>query len=211
MQEQPFKEYLSRRFEKESTVSTYLSDARAAENGLGEDLDVYLEKDIDRPLPGSVKPWLGTAVNHYRDFLRDGKEDETGDFLSGVTTSGGDRFSLEADLQRSLRDNLGQLSPELAVADGNSERTTAAGRMDILARGSDGTLWVIELKAGRADEKAVGQLAAYMGALAEEEPEDIRGLLVAREFTEKARYALRAIQAISLKCYGFSFTFEDIS
>ena len=209
MQEQQFREYLSRQYSNKSTVSTYLSDLRAAERSLG-DIDVYFKEDPDRPLSDDLKPDERSAVNRYREFLRDGKEDEAGDIVSSVTNSG-TRFSLEADLQRSLRDNLGQLSLGLAVADGNSERTTAAGRMDILARGSDGTLWVIELKAGTADERAVGQLLAYMGALAEEEPGDIRGLLVAREFTEKARYGSRAIQTISLKRYGFSFTFEDIS
>ena len=211
MQEKQFKEYLSGQYPNKNTVSTYLSDARAAERSLGDDIDAYFEEDPDRPLPDDLKSWERSAVNRYREFLRDGKEDEAGDIVSGVTTSGTDRFSLEADLQRSLRDNLGQLLPGLVVADGNSERTTPAGRMDILARDGDGILWVIELKAGMANERAIGQLAAYMGALAEEESGDIRGLLVAQEFTEKARYASRAIQGITLKRYGFSFTFEDIS
>jgi len=205
MQEEKFKEYLSQEYTKPSTIATYMSDARSAERSLG-DLDEFFEEDLDRSLPDGLKRWERSAVYRYREFLSGDKEDEAGD----NTISGG-RFSLEADLQSSLRDNLDQISPGLVIADDNSEKTTKAGRIDILARDSDGTFWIIELKAGKANEKAVGQLAAYMGALAEEETGDIRGLLVAREFTEKARYASRTCQKISLKRYGFSFTFEDIS
>ena len=68
---------------------------------------------------------------------------------------------------------------------------------------------MIELKAGTASDRAVSQLASYMGALGEEEDGEIRGMLVAHDFTGKARYAARAIPGIELKRYGFSFTFED--
>ncbi len=78
-----------------------------------------------------------------------------------------------------------------------------------MARDARGACWVIELKAGTASDRAVSQLAAYIGALAEEEGGEVRGLLVARDFTDKACYAARAIPIIELKRYGFSFTFED--
>ena len=72
-------------------------------------------------------------------------------------------------------------------------------------------LCIIELKAGIADHRAVSQLASYIGALEEEEDGEIRGLLVAAGFTDRALYAARVIPRIGLKRYGFTFTFRDVS
>ena len=55
----------------------------------------------------------------------------------------------------------------------------------------------------------MSRLAAHTGARAEEEDGEVRGLLVAREFTDRARYASRAIPGIQLKGDGFSFSFGD--
>ena len=60
------------------------------------------------------------------------EDDDTSDEPSG------ERFLLEAHLQRSLRENLHQLAPGLTVADNGTERTVAAGRIDILTRDADG-------------------------------------------------------------------------
>ncbi len=204
-----YEAYLNRQPLKESTKSTYLSDLRAAERSLGSDFDEVIG-DGERSLPDGLKDWERGAVKRYREFLQEHPVDEEdgGDIDDG-TPPERDRFSLEADLQRALRDNLSQLAPDLTLADNGAERVVSIGRIDVLARGSDGAWWVIELKAGKADDRAIGQLAAYMGALAEEESGDIRGILVAHDFTDKARFAARAIQTIKLKRYGFSFTFED--
>ncbi len=212
MQEQAFRNYLYSRYPNKSTASTQLSDARTAERAIGEDLDDYLAHDADRSLPDGLKSWHRSAVNRYREFLREnGDYEEISGELNEDTAPETDGFSLEADLQRSLRDNLGQLAPGLRIADNGSERSVATGRIDILARDSNDAWWVIELKAGTANDRAVSQLAAYMGALQEEETGNIRGLLIARDFTEKTLYAARMIPMVALKRYGFTFTFEDIS
>ena len=209
MQPLTFEEYLDRRFSKKDTVSMYLRDLRAAERRIGSKIDEYLAEDRARRLPVHCKAADRTAVNRYREFLRNHSENEED---SGVIDERAlaetDRFSLEADLQRSLRNNLTQLAPDLTVADDGSERSIATGRIDVLARDSTGVWWVIELKAGTANDRAVSQLAAYMGALAEEESGEIRGLLVAHDFTEKARYAASVVPGVKLMRYGFSFTFE---
>jgi hypothetical protein len=210
VREQDFRQYLLQRYSNESTALTVLSDMRAAERRLGSDIEDYLADDPGRPLPDDFKNWERGAVNRYREFLTDfADEDEPTDEVDEKTLMETDRFSLEVDLQRALRGNLAQLAPSLTVADDGSERAVATGRIDILARDSRGVWWVIELKAGTASDRAVSQLAAYMGALVEEEEGEVRGLLVARDFTDKARYAARAIPGIELKRYGFSFTFED--
>ena len=210
MRESKFKAYLDQRYPNPDTAEQYVRDMRAAERRLGSDIEAYLAEDTSRPLPGHCKSADRVAANRYREFLRDHEINEEEDIVGdGATLRKADRFSLEADLQRALRSNLAQLAPDLTVADDGTERTIASGRIDILARDSGGALWVIELKAGTANDRAVSQLAAYMGALAEEEDGDIHGLLVAHGFTGKAIYAARVIPGIKLKCYGFSFTFED--
>ena len=49
-------------------------------------------------------------------------------------------FGLEKDLQAALRGNIEQLEEGLVVVDGGAERTTKAGRLDILAQDNDGNL-----------------------------------------------------------------------
>jgi hypothetical protein len=43
-------------------------------------------------------------------------------------------FSLERDLQRTLRANIGQIDSNLHIVDGGKEQTVTSGRIDILAR-----------------------------------------------------------------------------
>ena len=112
-------------------------------------------------------------------------------------------------MQRSLRSNRAQLAPGLTIADNGTERAGATGRIDILARDSRGARRMIEWKAGAVSDHAVSQPTACTGAPAEEEEGEVRGLLVARDFADKARYASRAIPGITLKRYGFFLTFED--
>ena len=210
MQKEAFRVFLDGRYPNRVTASQYVTDLGTAERRIGNDIDEYLADDMDRPLPEHCKAADRTAVNLYRVFLRSVDAGTgNGERSDAETLSERDRFSLEADLQRALRINLGQLAPDLRVADEGSERSVATGRIDILARDSGEVWWVIELKAGTANDRAVSQLASYMGALGEKEGGEIRGILVAHDFTRKARYAARAIPGIELKRYDFSFTFED--
>lgn len=45
------------------------------------------------------------------------------------------------------------------------EYQTEAGRIDLLARDVDNNLVVVELKAGKAKDSALGQLLGYVGCL----------------------------------------------
>ena len=108
-----------------------------------------------------------------------------------------------------MRADLAQLAPGLTVVDDGPACAVAPGRIGILARDACGAWWVIELTAGTASDRAVSQLAAHIGALAEEEGSKVRGLLVARGFTDKARYATQAIPGIELERFGASFTSKD--
>jgi RecB family endonuclease NucS len=86
-----------------------------------------------------------------------------------------------------------------------------SGVIDMLAEDTDG-LVIIELKAGQADESAVGQIARYLAIMVNEEKSKarhtapfiapkIRGIIVAKDFTEGAWWAAALIP--DLRLYRF--------
>lgn len=122
----------------------------------------------------------------------------------------GKEFELERHLQESLRGEIEQLEPGLAIIDDGSERSVASGDIDILAQDRDGTLVVIELKRGLARREAIGQITGYMGDLMVEEPhQNVRGILVAADFDKSCRGSVRAIPNLRLRRYRFSFNFDE--
>jgi len=117
-------------------------------------------------------------------------------------------FGLERDLQSALRTNIEQLEPGLSIVDGGRERTTEAGRLDILAEDRDANLVVIELKAGRATSDVIAQTLSYMTAIAEEEGRPVRGAIVAGEFTDRVISAAKAVPNLDLFTYAYLFSFS---
>ncbi len=118
------------------------------------------------------------------------------------------KFGLERDLQRALRISIAQLEPGLNIIDGGSERSVAAGRVDITAEDNEGRLVVIELKAGTAQLDAISQILSYMGSI-DAEGRPVRGILIAHDFHDRVVYAAKAVPNLSLKAYSFQFSFED--
>ena len=119
-------------------------------------------------------------------------------------------FGLEKDLQAALRGNIEQLEQGLVIVDGGAERTTKAGRLDILAQDDDGSLVVIELKAGRATSGSIEQVLSYMSAVEEEDGKSVRGLMVAGAFSDRIILAARAVPNLNLVTYSFQFSFSTI-
>ena len=118
-------------------------------------------------------------------------------------------FGLEKEMQAAVRRSLSQIESGLIEADGGTEKSVSTGRIDILARDSNGTLVVIELKAGRCPSSAIEQLLAYAHALSEETQEPIRTILVASEFSQKTLAAARWLKTVELKLYEVSVTFRN--
>jgi RecB family endonuclease NucS len=87
----------------------------------------------------------------------------------------------------------------------------AAGRIDLLAGDSDQNLVVVELKAGNADRQVCGQIQAYMGWVKANlaGPKGLRGIIVAHEFTERAKLAATVVPGLTLKKYRVNFVFAD--
>jgi len=135
---------------------------------------------------------------------------EPGDEIETLITEASTvTFGLERDLHTALRANIEQLEPGLKIVDGGTERTVAAGRIDITAEDKDGNLVVIELKAGPANPDSLTQILSYMAALEAEEQKRVRGILVAGNFHDRVVWAARKVPDLQLKQYSFSFSFSD--
>lgn len=160
-----------------------------------------------------------SAVMKYARFRQDVELESARGTLPRIEANGGldepredgRTFSLERDLQAALRSDIAQLEPGLTVIDGGAERHVPSGRIDILARDSQGRALVIELKAVKAPRDAVAQVLAYMGDLAaESEAGQVRGMLVAPDFDPRAIAAARMVPALALVRYRFTFGFDPV-
>ena len=119
-------------------------------------------------------------------------------------------FSLERDMQRALRDDIVSLGHGLLIIDDGMERAVESGLIDITCEDStDGALVVVELKAGKADGRAVAQILGYMGDLSDEEsPSLVRGILIAHSFDQRARSAAKMVPTLRLLTYSIRFDFS---
>ena len=159
---------------------------------------------------GNLFNYQNVSINpHYGGGggLGGGEGDEAG----GAEDDGGSaglKFGLERDFQKALRDNFLQLDPDLAIIDGGTEKKVEAGRIDITARDKDGTLVVIELKAGTAPLPAMGQILSYMGSVTDDPGQPVRGVLVANEFHDRLILAAKAVPNVSLVAYSIQFAFQ---
>jgi len=129
--------------------------------------------------------------------------------VESESTDLGYSLSLERDLEDYLSMNLDVIEEGLKLVERQKE-LPGVGKLDILARDRDGNYVVIELKAGQADEKAVGQLQAYIEYLREQGYENIRGILIAASYTQKAVYAAKAVKHIKLAKYEVEFKIHYI-
>ena len=129
-------------------------------------------------------------------------------------------FALEAQLRDFIAANLPRI-PINNVAlkvftdangRGGIEYPTGVGPVDILAVDSGGNLYVFELKLDRGPDRALGQLARYMGwvklHLAGEHA--VNGVVVARAIDERLRYAAAVIPNVVLLEYEVEFRVRQI-
>lgn len=158
------------------------------------------------------------AVVRYQKFLNDNtfhggtveviETRESGEIFS-ESEEKRQRLSLERDMQAALRRNIASLDPALKIIDDGAERAVSSGLIDITCE-DENSLIVVELKAGKADSRAIGQILGYMGDLQEEEGgKSVRGILVAHDFDQRAKSAARVVSTLTLKKYSIEFKFTD--
>jgi hypothetical protein len=172
------------------------------------------------PFDGDIRDNLASyrnAVERYKRFRLSGGNAEPDatttetPIAQEATEEGGQRIGLERDMQAALRLVIEQLEPGLTIIDDGAERSVECGFIDITARDASGLTVVIELKAGVANQRAVGQILGYMGDLAaEEETKNVRGILVASDFDAKTKSAARMVPNLRLRRYSVQFKFTDI-
>jgi len=126
-------------------------------------------------------------------------------------------LSLESDLEKSLLVNLEQLEQGLQLYRssnmyGRQLETGKVGRIDILGIDKNKDFVVIELKAGKADDRACSQILRYMGWVMEHLAgnRNVRGIIVANEFSDFLKYAVKAAPNLTLKKYEFHFDFKEV-
>lgn len=152
-------------------------------------------------------------------------EDDDGDSLESMEGEAPSdatiaAFALEAHLRDFIIENISQIPIDgnqlrlyvNAEGRGGKEYPTNVGPIDILAIDEAGSFFVFELKLDRGPDRALGQLARYMGwvkmHLAGER--DVRGVVVARSIDEKLRYAVCVIPKVALLEYEVSFRLNKV-
>ena len=146
-------------------------------------------------------------ANPEEEVLEASREDEVERNVAYGFEEAGYNLSLERDLEDYLSVNLDVVEGGLELVERQKE-LPGVGRLDILAKDREGNFVVIELKAGQADERAVGQLQAYLEYLREQGYKNPRGILIAASYTPKARYAARAVRNIKLARYEVQFKIQ---
>ncbi len=153
-----------------------------------------------------VSPGTVSAIKADLTMGTYSSSSETDEVIDALETT----FSLERDLQEALRHNIEQLESGLSIVDEGKELTTESGRIDITAEDKEGSLVVIELKSGTASPDSIAQILSYMSTLSEEKNQDVRGILVAGDFSSRVLHASKSVENLKLKKYQFAFSFEDI-
>jgi hypothetical protein len=129
-------------------------------------------------------------------------------------------FALEAQLRDFIAQNLPRIQingRRVTLYTDTSGRVgveypTGVGPIDILAVDDSGNFVVFELKLERGPDRALGQLARYMGwvklNLARER--EVGGVVVAKLIDERLRYAVCVIPNVTLLEYEVEFRLREV-
>jgi RecB family endonuclease NucS len=111
----------------------------------------------------------------------------------------------EHRIEKWLWANIGCLEPglkfkrkQVSVRFPGNTQDSNPGRIDIIAKDKKGATVVVELKAGKAGRRAIGQILGYMGALMVRHVR-VRGILVAGKFSPQGLAAARPVPTLTLK------------
>jgi hypothetical protein len=159
--------------------------------------EVRLSPPGSAPLPSIIDEVLGTG---------NADEDDAGQAAA---------FALEYQLRDFIAQNLStirvggkrlKLYVDATGRDG-IEFPSATGPIDILAIDDDGAFVVFELKRANSPDRAIGQLARYMGWVSQTigKGHQVRGVIVAKSISDNLRYAASVVPDVSLFEYRVEF------
>jgi hypothetical protein len=167
---------------------------------------------FDSPEPRHV----GGTVHDGRGESGAAADDDGEPYLEELAS-----FALEGQLRDFLigrlpRLTIGGMQLRLyrdAAGRSGREYPTDVGPIDILAIAPDNTVVVIELKRDRGPDRALGQLARYMGWVRTHLAAGaaVRGVVVARRIDDKLRYAAAAMPGVLLLEYDIRFDVREVS
>lgn len=158
-----------------------------------------------------VRPGHATDIEKVDAVLGDGGDANGFEPAEASEAS----FSLEYQLRDFLAANLEtikindkrlRLYVDPTGRDG-IEFPTAVGLIDILAYDENGAFVVFELKRANSPDRAVGQLARYMGWVQQTIGRDrkVFGIIVAKTISDNLRYAVSVVPNVSLFEYQVEF------
>lgn len=111
----------------------------------------------------------------------------------------------ESQIQNWVAENIRALN----LFNPRKEVQTSVGDIDILADSENGET-VIEIKRGRAGDRALGQLLGYMGARTKESESPVEGLLVAEDFTPRVQGSVSALDSVSLYIFDVNTSLKPV-
>ncbi len=205
----PMKEWLRQHPEHmPSGLDATLSTSHQLRNGLKKLGWLVQDSALETKLimPGTTFEQVNLSIN---------TEDETEGEFSSETS-----FGLEYQLRDFLAQNISaipvngkriKLYVDPTGRDG-IEFPTAVGPIDILGVDEDGSFVVFELKRANTSDRAIGQLARYIGWIKQTigKGKDVRGVIVAGNISENLRYATLAMPNVSLFEYEVSFKLNPV-
>tara|TARA_B100001173_G_scaffold309637_1_gene322439 strand:+ start:802 stop:1788 length:987 start_codon:yes stop_codon:yes gene_type:complete len=156
---------------------------------------------------------LKEIINQYKDSI----DIEIRNEDSIVTQSLQGRFYLESQMEEFIISNwdeteLGE-KYDLIYEDGelvSKQFRTSTGPIDLLVKDKEsGSYVVIELKKNQTNDGTVGQIMRYMGWVKENlNDENVKGIIIAQDFTEGLRYALRMADSYGLHIGFFRYELD---
>jgi hypothetical protein len=152
--------------------------------GLEEFTDIYRTCEIS----DDEKNLLFSFESHLRDFI-----------VENIEVIKVNKHSLELFIDNNGRDGV--------------EYPTGVGPIDILAADDENNFIVFELKLSKGSDAAMGQISRYMGWVNQNlsNKKKAKGVIVAKNVTEKLKYAASIIPDISLFEYELNFNINQVN
>ncbi|MNW57024.1 hypothetical protein D3C74_347920 [compost metagenome] len=129
-------------------------------------------------------------------------------------------FPFEAQLRDFIVQNISSINVNgmklKLFVDENSrngvEYPTKVGPIDILCEDQNGNFVIFELKLGKGPDRAIGQIARYMGWVKKNIAinKEVSGVIVAKEVDDKLKYAASIVPKVSLFEYKVSFSIQQV-